>query len=120
MEHQKYYNMSVRYYNKIEPWPGRKLDGPSMTEPGQALTVAELIDRMNRGLDPEYTIGMTNDDDENSSIIEPSYDLVDLYAQFDDLKETIAIAERKAFEATKNSDMKRSESSEVDEAERTM
>lgn len=91
----------MRYYNEIKSDPGRKFGGPSLTQPGMSYTVSELVDMMNRGISPLYTPGMSNDDNEDSEIIEASYDLVDLYDQFDRLKEIIAIAERKNFEAKK-------------------
>lgn len=73
------------------------MSGESMTIPGQSLSVSELVSMMNNGYQPTYTPQMSNDDNEDSEIIEASYDLVDLYEQYDALKEKIAIQERKNF-----------------------
>lgn len=99
MELLKYYDMAIRYYNEIKESEPRKMNGESMTIPGQSLTVSELVSMMNNGYQPTYTPLMSNDDNEDSEIIEASYDLVDLYEQFDALKEKIAIQERKNFAA---------------------
>lgn len=89
--------MSIRYYNNLKASEPRKMSGESMTIPGQSLSVSELVSMMNNGYQPTYTPEMSNDDNEYSEIIEASYDLVDLYEQFDALKEKIAIQERKNF-----------------------
>lgn len=97
MELLKYYNMAIRYYNNLKASEPRKMSGESMTIPGQSLSVSELVSMMNNGYQPTYTPQMSNDDNEDSEIIEASYDLVDLYEQYDALKEKIAIQERKNF-----------------------
>lgn len=89
--------MAIRYYNNLKASEPRKMSGESMTIPGQSLSVSELVSMMNNGYQPTYTPQMSNDDNEDSEIIEASYDLVDLYEQYDALKEKIAIQERKNF-----------------------
>lgn len=99
MEPLKFYDMAVRYYNQIKESEPRKMSGESLTIPGQSLSVSELVRMMNNGYQPTYTPEMSNDDNEESEIIEASYDLVDLYEQLDKLHEKIAIQERKNFAA---------------------